>query len=130
MKFAILKAIIGFMNANEGTLIIGVNDDHQILGLELDYKSNWKGNKDGFLLELRGFIEQGIGISNCNRHINVKFNRVGEKEICIIKVEKSLTPIFFKKEGRKVVFIRLDNKTEPVDDPEEINEYIGDNWDE
>lgn len=30
--------------------------------------------------------------------------------------------------NRKFKYVRLDNKTEPLDDPEEITHYIEDNW--
>lgn len=128
MKFSVLKTIIGFMNANGGTLLIGVTDDHDILGLEKDFESNWKGNKDGFLLDFRGFIEKQIGMNNYNRYITHEFIEVNGKEILNVQIEKSLDPIFIRDNGKKIMYIRLDNKTEPIDDPEEINRYIDDNW--
>jgi hypothetical protein len=128
LKFNIVKTVVGFMNANGGTLIIGVNDNHEILGLEKDFEINFRGNKDGFLLDLRNAIENSIGLNNYNRYITVSFEQIDAKEICVIKVEKSLDPIYVKKESKKLFFVRLDNKTEPLDDPEEIIEYINDNW--
>lgn len=128
MKHSVLKTIVGFMNANGGTLLVGVSDDHNIVGLEHDYTSNWKGNKDGFLLDFRGFIEKQIGMTNYNRYVTLDFIQVENKEILIVRIEKSLDPIFVKSNGKKIMFIRLDNKTEPIDDPEEINKYIEDNW--
>lgn len=128
MKHSVLKTIVGFMNANGGILLIGVSDEHKIVGLEQDYKANWKGNKDGFLLDFRSFIEKQLGITNYNRYITLSFLEIEGKEILIVQVEKSLDPIFIKTNGKKIMFIRLDNKTEPIDDPEEINKYIEDNW--
>lgn len=40
-----MKSISAFSNADGGTLIIGVDDDGNILGLEKDYRS-LGGNKD------------------------------------------------------------------------------------
>lgn len=128
MKHSVLKTILGFMNSNGGTLLIGVSDDKQILGLENDYTSNWKGNKDGFLLDFRSFIEKQVGLTNYNRYITLDFAQVDDKEVLIVQVEKGLDPIFSKSNGKKIMYIRLDNKTEPIDDPEEINKYIEDNW--
>jgi predicted HTH transcriptional regulator len=34
----IVKAVSGFMNAHGGTLLIGVNDSHEAVGLDNDYK--------------------------------------------------------------------------------------------
>jgi predicted HTH transcriptional regulator len=42
----ILKAVAGFMNAQGGTLLIGVSDDCQPVGLRNDYELTKKGNRD------------------------------------------------------------------------------------
>jgi predicted HTH transcriptional regulator len=40
MERAIIKALVGFLNAeNGGTLIIGVSDTREVLGLQPDYSS-------------------------------------------------------------------------------------------
>ncbi|MFH1902078.1 MAG: hypothetical protein ABIK26_07495 [Candidatus Omnitrophota bacterium] len=39
-----------------------------------------------------------------------------------------MEPIFLKRDGKKFLYVRLDNKTEPLDDPEEVIKYIEDNW--
>lgn len=128
LKFSVLKTVVGFMNANGGTLIIGVNDEHHVLGLEEDFKANFKGGKDGFLMGLRNYIESQIGLNNYNKYISVSFENMEGKEICVVNVEKNLEPIYIRKDGKKLLFVRLDNKTEPLDDPEEITHYIEDNW--
>jgi predicted HTH transcriptional regulator len=124
LKFNVLKTVVGFMNSNGGTLIIGVDDKHQVIGMELDYKSNWKGNKDGFILDFREYLESYIGINNYNRYIDLSFELVGDKEVCIVKVEKSDDFVYLKKDNKKVLYVRLGNRTKPLDDPEEIIEYI------
>ena len=128
LKFAVIKSIVGFLNANGGTLVIGVNDAHEVIGMELDYKSNWKGNKDGFFMDFRNSLEEAIGLTNYNKYIDLSFANIDGKEICIVKVEKGLEPIYLKKDGKKFLYIRLDNKTEPLSDPEEVIKYIEDNW--
>jgi len=124
LKFNVLKTVAGFMNSNGGTLIIGVDDEHQVIGMELDYKSNWKGNKDGFILDFREYLESYIGINNYNRYIDLSFELVGDKEVCVVKVEKSFDYIYLRKNNKKVLYVRLGNRTKPLDDPEEIMEYI------
>jgi len=124
LKFNILKTVAGFMNFNGGTLIIGVDDEHHVIGMELDYKSNWKGNKDGFILDFRDYLEKNIGINNYKKFIDLSFELIDGKEICIVKVEKSVDYVYLKKDNKKVLYVRLGNRTKPLDDPEEIMEYI------
>ena len=66
-----------------GTLIIGVDDDHRLIGMDFDYESNWKGNKDGFTLDFRSTIETAIGINNYNKYVSVNYEMVEDKELII-----------------------------------------------
>jgi len=124
LRFNVLKTVAGFMNSNGGTLIIGVDDNHQVVGMDFDFKSNLKGNKDGFILNFREYLESCIGINNYNRYIDLSFESIDKKEVCVIKVEKNEYYIYLKKNNKKVLYVRLGNRTKPLDDPEEIMEYI------
>ena len=124
LRFNVLKTVTGFMNSNGGTLIIGVDDNHQVVGMDFDFKSNSKGNKDGFILNFREYLESCIGINNYNRYIDLSFESIDNKEVCVIKVEKNEYYIYLKKNNKKVLYVRLGNRTKPLDDPEEIMEYI------
>lgn len=124
LRFNVLKTVVGFMNSNGGTLIIGVDDNHQVVGMDFDFKSNSKGNKDGFILNFREYLESYIGINNYNRYIDLSFESINNKEVCVIKVEKSEYCIYLKKNSKKVLYVRLGNRTKPLDDPEEIIDYI------
>lgn len=128
LKFAVIKSIVGFLNANGGTLVIGVSDAHEVIGMDLDYRSNWKKNKDGFCMDFKNSLEEEIGLTNYNKYVDLSFVNIDGKEVCIVKVEKSLEPIFIKKDNKKFLYVRSDNKTDPLDDPEEVNKYIEDNW--
>jgi hypothetical protein len=60
----IVKAVSGFMNAQGGTLLIGVNDSHEAVGLQNDYKLCRKGNcdsRDSFENWLTDLFDNSIG---------------------------------------------------------------------
>jgi len=124
LKFNVLKTVVGFMNSNGGTLILGVDDEHQVVGMDFDFKSNWKGNKDGFILDFRDYLEKNIGINHYKKYIDLSFELIDDKEVCIVKVEKSFDYIYLRKNNKKILYVRLGNRTKPLDDPEEIIEYI------
>jgi Putative DNA-binding domain len=48
LEHVIVKTIAGFMNAEGGTLLIGVDDKGQVVGLEADYQTLGKQNRDGY----------------------------------------------------------------------------------
>jgi hypothetical protein len=129
LKHSVLKTIVSFANSGGGTLLIGVSDNHKIIGLEQDYKSNWKENKDGFLLEFRKYLQNTIGLTEFNRYVDLEFHNLEGKEILEINVERALRPIYMKMNGSKVLYIRDENRNEPLTDAEEINEYVKENWD-
>ena len=50
----VVKAVAGFMNAEGGTLLIGVSDSGEITGIEIDLKTlGKKQNTDGFAVWLK-----------------------------------------------------------------------------
>jgi hypothetical protein len=49
LEAGIVKTIAGFLNGKGGFLVIGVNDDGEVLGLETDYKTLGKRpDRDGY----------------------------------------------------------------------------------
>jgi CheY-like chemotaxis protein len=126
LRFASLKTIVAFLNSKGGTLLIGVEDDGSLYGMENDFKvANTKSqNKDGFLLTLTNAINDNIGVIFTEKNIRVYFENLEEKEICVVKVTPSEKPAFLKKEGKGLFFIRTNNETRELD-AQEILEHLG-----
>lgn len=123
LELVILKSIVGFMNAKGGKLIIGVDDDRNILGLENDYISLRQKNKDGFELKIFQLITEYIG-SQASFKTNVSFYKFDGKEICLIDVEQSFSPIYLSKgKSEPVFYVRRGNSTYPLSIKDAV-EYI------
>ena len=58
IELAWLKSVVAFCNTEGGTILIGVNDKGQILGLEAD---NFQ-NDDKCLLHIQNLIGEHVGI--------------------------------------------------------------------
>ncbi len=57
-EHVIVKTVCGLLNHEGGTLLIGVADDGQILGIEPDLRTfGAKGNTDGYELHLRQLLD-------------------------------------------------------------------------
>lgn len=128
LRFATLKTVAGFMNSLGGVLILGVDDERNILGLDNDYSSTFKNNRDSFLLELQDYLESQIGLIMLNRCIGISFQKIDGKDVCIIEVEKGPKPVYVRKDKEKALYVRTGNKTERIVDPEDITEYVKDTW--
>ncbi len=60
IELAAIKTIAGFLNTDGGTLLIGVNDDGRITGIEKEIELFYK-NKDKFLLQFKNLLKSKIG---------------------------------------------------------------------
>ena len=115
----ILKSIAGFLNANGGTLIIGVNDNGEILGLENDYWSLKRKDKDGFQQRLILLVANAFGKDICTK-IHVSFHEIETKEICTLYIKPCRHPVFFNEDNRTIFYLRTGNVTNPLTTSETV----------
>ena len=83
----IVKTIAAFSNREGGTLLIGVNDDGEVLGLEGDYHTLGGVNRDEFEQLLRNVLIKYFGIDFVTANIRISFPEVGEFEICQLDLQ-------------------------------------------
>ena len=126
LEYVVAKTISAFLNTEGGTLIIGVDDDNNILGLEKDTQTLNKQNVDGFELHLRQVIKKYLG-DYFEKYIKVTFPKVDDKEICQIQISKSGKPVFVTFEGRESFFVRNGNTSIPKNRQEQ-SEYEKLHW--
>ena len=62
-----------------------------------------------------------------NQYISIKIENVDSKEICIVEVSDSGTPVFVQHQGKKEFYIRASASTQPMG-MKEANEYINLHW--
>lgn len=112
----ILRTIAGFMNAQGGTLYIGVNDNGDAVGIEQDYgmlnssekdKHTYKANKDGYENKLRTAMNLHLG-SVAQDYVSIKFTEHNEHTICAIDIEPSKSVIWY---DERDAFKRMGNRT-------------------
>ena len=118
-----LKAITGFLNQDDGgLLLIGIDDDKNIVGIEKDYMTLPKKNQDGFNLHLLQIISSRIG-KDFLSNVKIEYREMAGKEIAFIKVSKAHT--FVPYNGHN--YIRSGNRTISLS-PAEAANYIRKNW--
>ncbi|NHJ49003.1 MAG: hypothetical protein FK733_14550 [Asgard group archaeon] len=122
----IIKTIVGFMNADGGILLIGVNNYGKIVGLDGDYSTfGDKQNNDGFRLHLTQLYRNNNILVQTNKCVRPFFPKINEKEFCIVTVEPSNRPVFVNKD----LIVRMDNSTRTLS-TEEAVKYINDHFNE
>ena len=123
----VMKAIVGFLNAEGGTLILGVDDLGAVTGLENDYKNLPKRNRDGMENHLSMLIKTAIGLPFA-KYISARFETIEDKEVCMVTVMESHKPAYLRNGGRsEEFFVRVGNSTQPFS-MSETEEYIKTHW--
>jgi ATP-dependent Lon protease len=126
----IVKSISGFMNAHGGTLLIGVNDYHEPVGLENDYKLTKKGNRnprDSFENWLTDLLDNCIG-KPALANVSVSFESVNGHDICRIDVKPSRQPVYAQGKQTTDFYVRLNNGTRSLNIEEAVAYISAHDW--
>lgn len=126
IELAILKTIVGFMNNHSGILLIGVNDDGNVVGLKNDYTTLKKKNRDGFEQHLMTLISSRIGTDLCPL-VHVLFHKFQEKDVCRIIVDPSHRPAYVREGKLEKYYLRAGNTTRELTVHEAV-EHISMHW--
>ena len=125
LRHSVLKTIAAFLNTEGGTLIIGVEDDGSIYGLERDL-ALVQNSPDRFEQLLANLISDALG-PQYNHLIRGRFEEVDGKLVYVLEVEKAPEPVFLKGPRGKEFYIRVRTTSRALD-PEQTVEYIQMNW--
>ncbi len=118
MEFTVLKTITGFLNTNGGRLIIGVSDDGNPIGLEIDGFPN----EDKMNLHLVNIVKSRMGIpAMINLHMH--FKDFKESRVMVVVCHKANEPIFVKDNNTERFFIRTGPSTTELT-PSQTQSYI------
>jgi hypothetical protein len=128
LEEVIMKTVAAFANSQGGTLLIGVADDGEVLGLEPDYHSLGGVDCDKFELHLRNLLNQQFGTGFVTSKVVIKFLEVGEKEVCQIETAAAKEPVILKvkdKNGQPTekFYARSGNSSQEIP-LSEMNAYI------
>ncbi len=118
-----VKAIAGFLNSRlGGALFIGIADNKKIVGLDRDYESLVNLNRvgldkarDQFQLRIRKLLADEIGHEVSNVCVETAIITQDGKDVCVVGVRPSPTPVYVADMKRKMFFLRDGAATVPFD---------------
>jgi hypothetical protein len=127
----LVKAVCGFLNAGGGVLLIGVDDDGQVLGVDDDFTTlGTKQNTDGYELFLRQLLDDNLSASTAPT-VHIRFPEVAAKTICQVNVAASGQPVFAKpaKGGADAseFWVRVGNATKQLHG-DDLMKYREEHW--
>ena len=116
----VVRAVAAMLNsATGGTLLIGVEDDGAICGVEGEYaladrgKSNW----DGYQLCLANMLRARLSARNAFLNYAIERRRAGTHDVCMVRVQPSDEPVYIDKR----LFVRTLNQTVEMLGPDLID---------
>lgn len=121
-----MKTIAAFLNSQGGNFIIGVNDKRVPIGLEKDYRTLQRKDRDGFEIHFTQIFNAMIG-PEFRSHVHLRFTKIQNAEICRIKVEPSPRPVYFKYDQYEHFYMRTGNITTSLK-LSEIESYVRSRW--
>ena len=122
IELSVLKTIAGFLNSNGGTLLVGVNDAGEILGIKND---NFPSS-DKFNLHFTNLIKQFVG-RKFFQFLNFELVKIEDKSILKVDCFKSNKPVFLKFRENEEFYIRTGNQTIRIMGSELV-EYIDEHF--
>jgi len=106
IEHSALKSIAAFLNTKGGTLLIGVQDDQSICGIELDKFEN----DDHALLHLTNLIKERISAKHLI-FINSSVEIIDSKKVIRVDVSPSNIPAYLTYNDKEYFFIRTGPST-------------------
>jgi len=118
MELAVLKTLAGFLNTNGGTLIIGVADDGEAVGIDVD---SFK-NEDKMSLHLVNIVKSRMG-PHAMTSIHPHFEDYNGSRVMVLKCDAATAPIFVNDNGTERFYVRTGPSTTELQ-PSQTQEYI------
>lgn len=128
LEEVIMKTVAAFANSQGGTLLVGVADDGEVIGLQHDYQSLVDGDKDKFELHLRNLLNQQFGSGFVTSRVTIKFHVVAGKEVCQVDTTPAKEPVILAvkdKNGQTVekFYARSGNSSQEIS-LSDMNAYV------
>ena len=114
-----LKTVAGFLNSEGGTLLIGVADNGEVLGVTAEMSKLFKESKDKYLLHFKDILKSRIGES-LYLLVDYFWVSVDEKTVLVVQCKRADSPCYL---DGKEFYVRTNPSTEKLDVPQVV-EYI------
>lgn len=123
---SVLKPVAGFLNANGGTLLIGVDDDGKILGIQADLAlKSWDLEK--YVRTITSRIGSALGVQAAAL-TSITTEKFKEGTVCAIEIFPSGDPVYLNsKKYSNAFFVRVNNSTRELLGPDMVS-YINRRW--
>ena len=125
LRHQVLKTVAAFLNTDGGTLVIGVEDDGRVLGLDADL-ALVRNSRDRFEQLLASLLSDHLGAQYAPL-LQGRFEEVEGKLIYVLEVQPASEPVFLKGIKGEEFYVRVQTTTRSLN-PRETVKYIQNRW--
>lgn len=128
LRKSVTKTIAAFLNSDGGTLLIGVDNSGEALGIEPDfaYLKRGKQDADGWLLSLKDVIISTLGPEVWNG-VHASLVRHGQQAVAVVMCPARTTETWHREDGAECFYIRTSNATHELNGSSLLR-YIREHW--
>ncbi|MTI42902.1 putative DNA-binding protein [Roseibium hamelinense] len=126
LEKVIAKTVAGFFNGEGGYLVIGVDDNGQVLGLAKDLTTLKQPNVDAFKRSVNDVVTKFLGGDLCP-YIHTVFAKIGEDDVAMVIVRPAPRAVYMEEGKSSTFYVRSGNSTRQLDVREALN-YASKRW--
>jgi hypothetical protein len=126
LETVVMKTLAGYMNAQGGTLLVGVADNGSIVGLEHDYSALKKPDRDGFEQILMTSVATRLGGDAC-KCVQTIFHSVEGHDVCRVIIGEAHRPVYLRDGETPKLYVRMGVSTRELNVQEAID-YTATRW--
>jgi len=119
IEISCLKTLVGFLNSDGGTLLVGVEDSGLFPGVNFEIKEFHRNSTDRFLLHLKDKIKSRLG-SHCLSNLETKIIDIDNQLVLEIVCEPSKDEVFL---DNKDFYVRTSPSTEKLEG-RDLSSYV------
>jgi len=122
-RFIIAKTLAAMLNSDGGHLIIGIKEsksanNDEIIGIESEFHKLKDPCADGYRRMITDKIIKlffpSYIFNHFNDYLEIVFDKINEKSLCWIRINKSDNKVFLNIKGKELFFIRVDATTRQI----------------
>jgi hypothetical protein len=127
VKRAAAKTICAFLNSEGGTLVIGVTDARDVVGIEPDFAYlGARQDADGWLNEFQMLVKSTLGPDTWSC-IRVSLTQHEGATVALVDCPRRAIDTWLTMEKKQEFFIRAANGTEALEGPRLVK-YVREHW--
>lgn len=121
MEQMIVKTVAAFLNSDGGNLLVGVQDDGSISGIEPDHQvvGADKQNRDFYERWLTTLLLGQCGKEH-TANLRISFVRLEEMDVCRIDVSRASTAVYIRENDQDKFYVRTGNSTNALTTSEAV----------